>query len=64
MKVFVAGGTGAIGKQLVPQLVTAGHDVVATARSESPTSARPTEPTLVARDTVALTNDGRPQRPR
>jgi len=33
MKVFVAGGTGAIGEQLVPQLVAAGHDVVATTRS-------------------------------
>ena len=33
MKVFVAGGTGAIGKRLVPQLVAAGHDVVATTRS-------------------------------
>ena len=33
MKVFVAGGTGAIGKQLIPQLVAAGHDVVATTRS-------------------------------
>ena len=28
MKVFVAGATGAIGKQLVPRLVAAGHDVV------------------------------------
>jgi nucleoside-diphosphate-sugar epimerase len=35
MKVFVAGGTGAIGCQLVPQLVGAGHDVVATTRKES-----------------------------
>ena len=34
MKVFVAGGTGAIGIQLVPQLVAAGHEVVATTRSE------------------------------
>jgi nucleoside-diphosphate-sugar epimerase len=34
MKVFVAGGTGAIGKQLVPRLAAAGHDVVATTRSE------------------------------
>jgi 2-alkyl-3-oxoalkanoate reductase len=34
MKVFVAGATGAIGKQLVPQLVTAGHDVVGMTRSE------------------------------
>ncbi len=33
MKVFVAGGTGAIGVQLVPQLVAAGHEVVATSRS-------------------------------
>jgi nucleoside-diphosphate-sugar epimerase len=33
MKVFVAGGTGAIGKQLIPQLVSAGHEVVATTRS-------------------------------
>jgi nucleoside-diphosphate-sugar epimerase len=33
MKVFVAGGTGAIGEQLVPQLVAAGHEVVATSRS-------------------------------
>jgi nucleoside-diphosphate-sugar epimerase len=33
MKVFVAGGTGAIGVQLVPQLVAAGHEVVATTRS-------------------------------
>ncbi len=33
MKLFVAGGTGAIGKQLVPQLVDAGHEVVATTRS-------------------------------
>jgi nucleoside-diphosphate-sugar epimerase len=33
MKVFVAGGTGAIGRQLVPQLVDAGHEAVATTRS-------------------------------
>jgi nucleoside-diphosphate-sugar epimerase len=30
MKVFVAGGTGVIGRQLVPQLVTRGHEVTAT----------------------------------
>ncbi len=30
MKVFVAGGTGAIGKRLVPQLVARGHKVTAT----------------------------------
>jgi nucleoside-diphosphate-sugar epimerase len=33
MRVFVAGGTGAIGRRLVLQLIAAGHDVVATTRS-------------------------------
>jgi len=33
--VFVAGATGAIGLRLVPQLVSAGHEVVATTRSET-----------------------------
>ncbi|MBA2625574.1 MAG: NAD(P)H-binding protein [Acidimicrobiia bacterium] len=33
MKVFVAGGTGAIGGHAVPALVEAGHDVTAVARS-------------------------------
>ncbi|HEX2022624.1 MAG TPA: NAD-dependent epimerase/dehydratase family protein, partial [Candidatus Thermoplasmatota archaeon] len=32
MKVFVAGATGAIGRQLVPALRERGHDVVALAR--------------------------------
>ena len=35
MRVFVAGGTGAIGQKLVPQLLSAGHDVVATTRSSN-----------------------------
>jgi nucleoside-diphosphate-sugar epimerase len=35
MKVFVAGATGAIGKQLVPRLVGAGHEVHGMTRSES-----------------------------
>jgi nucleoside-diphosphate-sugar epimerase len=35
MKVFVAGATGAIGRQLVPRLVAAGHDVHGMTRSES-----------------------------
>jgi nucleoside-diphosphate-sugar epimerase len=35
MKVFVAGATGAMGKQLVPRLVAAGHEVVGMTRSES-----------------------------
>src|SRR5690348_4022230 len=33
MRVFLAGATGAIGKQVVPRLVAAGHDVVGTTRS-------------------------------
>jgi nucleoside-diphosphate-sugar epimerase len=35
MKVFVAGATGALGRQLVPQLVARGHDVVGMTRSAS-----------------------------
>ena len=35
MKIFVAGATGAIGTQLVPRLVAAGHEVVGMTRSES-----------------------------
>lgn len=34
MRVFVAGATGAIGKQLVPRLVAAGHEVYGMTRSE------------------------------
>jgi 2-alkyl-3-oxoalkanoate reductase len=39
MKVFVAGATGAIGTQLVPQLAAAGHDVIAMTRSPAKTDA-------------------------
>ena len=35
MRVFVAGATGAIGRQLVPRLVEAGHEVHGMTRSES-----------------------------
>jgi nucleoside-diphosphate-sugar epimerase len=35
MKVFVAGATGAMGKQLVPRLVQAGHEVTGMTRSDS-----------------------------
>jgi nucleoside-diphosphate-sugar epimerase len=35
MKVFVAGASGALGLQLVPQLVSAGHDVVAMTKTAS-----------------------------
>jgi nucleoside-diphosphate-sugar epimerase len=33
MKVLVVGATGVVGRQLVPQLVAAGHEVIATSRS-------------------------------
>ena len=33
MRVFVAGGSGALGRRLVPQLVARGHQVTATATS-------------------------------
>jgi nucleoside-diphosphate-sugar epimerase len=35
MKVFIAGATGAIGKELVPRLVAAGHEVVGMTSKES-----------------------------
>jgi nucleoside-diphosphate-sugar epimerase len=35
MKIFVAGATGALGKQLVPRLVERGHEVTGTTRTES-----------------------------
>jgi nucleoside-diphosphate-sugar epimerase len=35
MRVFVAGATGVIGRQLVPRLVAAGHEVVGMTRKES-----------------------------
>lgn len=34
MKVFLAGGTGAVGRHAVPALLAAGHDVTAVARSD------------------------------
>jgi 2-alkyl-3-oxoalkanoate reductase len=33
MRVFVAGATGVIGRHLIPQLISVGHEVVATTRS-------------------------------
>ncbi len=35
MRVFLAGGSGAIGRRLIPQLAAAGHQVAATTRSEA-----------------------------
>jgi nucleoside-diphosphate-sugar epimerase len=37
MRVFVAGGTGALGRRLVPQLVERGHEVTTTTRSAGKT---------------------------
>src|SRR4051794_111785 len=39
MKVFLAGGSGAVGKRLIPMLVANGHDVVATTTTERKLSA-------------------------
>src|SRR5882757_690890 len=39
MRIFVAGGTGALGQHLLPQLVAAGHDVTALTRSEAKSAA-------------------------
>lgn len=35
MRVLVAGGSGAIGRQLVPLLIAEGHEAAATARSSA-----------------------------
>jgi nucleoside-diphosphate-sugar epimerase len=35
VRVFVAGGTGVVGRRLVPQLVARGHQVAATTTSAS-----------------------------
>ena len=35
MKIFLAGATGALGRQLVPRLVERGHEVTGITRSES-----------------------------
>lgn len=34
MRIFIAGGSGVIGSRLIPELVAAGHEVVATTRRE------------------------------
>lgn len=39
MRVFVTGGTGAIGIHTVPALIAAGHTVTALARSETKAAA-------------------------
>jgi len=54
MRVFVAGATGAIGRQLVPRLVAAGHEVHSMTRSESKRAM------LVELGAVPVVADGRP----
>jgi len=39
LRIFIAGGTGAIGRRLIPRLVEEGHAVVALARNEERTGA-------------------------
>jgi nucleoside-diphosphate-sugar epimerase len=59
MRVFVAGATGALGTQLVPQLVAAGHDVTGMTRSPGKTGmlralgARPVVADALDADAVA-----------
>ena len=38
MKVFVAGGSGAMGRRLVPQLVAGGYEVIAMTRDQGKAS--------------------------
>jgi len=50
MKIFLAGGTGALGRRLVPLLVGRGHQVVATTRSAAKTGdlkAKGAEPVIL-----------------
>lgn len=39
MRIFIAGASGAIGRELVPQLVARGHEVIGTTRSPAKTAA-------------------------
>jgi nucleoside-diphosphate-sugar epimerase len=68
MKVFVAGASGALGVQLVPQLVASGHEVVAMTRTPSKQEglralgARPVVADALDRDAVArVVGDAEPE---
>jgi len=52
MKIFIAGATGVVGRQLVPLLVSGGHQVVGTARTAGKAAA------LVAAGAVPVEVDG------
>ena len=45
MRVLIAGASGALGRQLVPKLVAAGHDVAGTTRTPDRFAANAIEPT-------------------
>jgi nucleoside-diphosphate-sugar epimerase len=47
MRVFVAGGTGALGRRLVPQLVALGHRVTATTTGPATSGRLGAAPSLV-----------------
>ena len=68
MKVFVVGGSGAIGAQLLPLLVADGHEVVATSRSPARAErlrelgAAPVALDVLDRDaTIAAVREARPE---
>ena len=52
MRVFVAGGTGAIGRHLIPALIAAGHQVTASTRSAGKSAE------LAAAGVVPVVRDG------
>lgn len=54
MRVVIAGATGVIGRQLVPLLTAAGHEVVALSRTPRPGAARVTTVAVDALDPAAL----------
>ena len=59
MKIFVAGATGVLGRELVPQLVAQGHEVIGMTRTPSKQDlvrglgARPVVADALTRDAVA-----------
>ncbi|HEX8744908.1 MAG TPA: NAD(P)H-binding protein [Thermoleophilaceae bacterium] len=63
MRVFVAGGSGAIGRRLVPRLTAAGHEVAAMTRREDRAALlRPFEPEVVVNQLTDLPPRVRPRR--